>query len=491
MCRSPRTRMRNCSITGIPEVLESVNGKGQQAVYYPTPGIEFFAGSGSTIDTDPLPSRVGPCRALFEEDGRCFAVIGDRLKEIHEDQTVSDRGFVGNDGKPATIVSNGGGQKVDASLGNFAQLFIVSALNGYVMDLSDKNAAVVLVTDPQFPTGRAIMGLYSDGHFIVPVKDSNWFQISDFDNGLKWAGFDSFVRSNVSDNIVAMAVMRRELWVFGSKTLEVWYNSGGSTPFLPFQGKVINIGCEAPFSIIAADGDQLMFVGAHNGCGMVYRISDAPQRVSTHYVERMIQSYQTTEDAEAYGYQENGHIFYVLTFPSANMTWVYDMLTGMWHQRGVWNPNESNFDAVRQRCHAFAFDHHLVGDFETATIFRQAYTIPTDDGQSIVRVRRCPHVGEELKWIYYKSATVDLETGLGLPFGRGANPQVMLRWSNDGGHVYTPFVNGSAGRQGEYRLRVSWNRLGRARDRVFEVRVSDPIPWRLLDFYMDLEGGTS
>ena len=57
-------------------------------------------------------------------------------------------------------------------------------------------------------------------------------------------------------------------------------------------------------------------------------------------------------------------------------------------------------------------------------------------------------------------------------------PQVMLRWSDDGGHTWSNEHWASMGKRGEYGTRVIWRRLGmtdKLRDRVYEVSGTDPI----------------
>jgi len=453
-----------------PEVLESDNGKGIRVVYYPTPGLEVFA-----------EGIHGPVRGMFEENGRAYAVIDSHFYEIMVDQTLVDRGIVKFDETPATISSNG-------PVGH--QLFITSGLEGYIFD-TEANT-LVQITDVQFPHGKALQGVHTDGYFLVIVKDESFAQMSEIHNGLVWEA-DPISRSDVSDPLVAMAVVRREIWLFGQKTIEVFYNSGDLTfPFAPFPGKVMTVGCEATFSLVMADNDTLIFIGGYiGGGGQVFRIADAPQRISTHYIERVFQNYPTTADAIAYFYQDQGHTFYVVSFPTANATWVFDTLTGLWHERGQWNDDVGDYRAVRGWYHCFAFDQHLVGDHDTGTIYRQSIYVPTDDGTAIVRMRRAPHVSSELNWIFHQWAMAELETGLGLPNGQGSDPEIALRWSDDGGHTWRPYVTATAGLQGQYKMRAQWARLGRSRDRVYEIRVSDPIAWRFLDFYLGLLGGTS
>jgi hypothetical protein len=61
---------------------------------------------------------------------------------------------------------------------------------------------------------------------------------------------------------------------------------------------------------------------------------------------------------------------------------------------------------------------------------------------------------------------------------------INLRWSNDGGHTWSNEYSAGAGKAGEYTKRVMFRRLGRARDRVYEISMSDPIPWRITDAYL-------
>jgi hypothetical protein len=58
------------------------------------------------------------------------------------------------------------------------------------------------------------------------------------------------------------------------------------------------------------------------------------------------------------------------------------------------------------------------------------------------------------------------------------DPQVMLRWSDDGGHTWSNEHWRSMGLVGQWGRRVIWRRLGmtlKLRDRVYEVSGTDPI----------------
>jgi hypothetical protein len=236
-------------------------------------------------------------------------------------------------------------------------------------------------------------------------------------------------------------------------------------------------------------GGSLIWLGQDaQGSGIVFRnVNYAPTRISTHALETEIQRYATIADAEAFSYQSEGHDFYVLTFPSAGKTWVYDAVTGSWHRRGTWNDKTNVFDRYRVACHTHAFSGlqqgiHLVGDRESGVVYKMDRAIGTDIGGGVIRrVRRAPHLSGEEYRIAYPNLTIVLETGMGLQSGQGSDPTFMLRWSNNSGQTFGNEHWKSAGRVGQYKTRVKFTRLGAARDRVYEFVVSDPVPWRLID----------
>jgi len=65
-----------------------------------------------------------------------------------------------------------------------------------------------------------------------------------------------------------------------------------------------------------------------------------PTRISTHAVENTLVN-QKIDDAIAWTYQLEGHECYVISFPSLDLTWVYDISTTMWH-KWLWTDNYNN-----------------------------------------------------------------------------------------------------------------------------------------------------
>lgn len=451
------------------EHVESGAGK-NNVVLYPTPGLRYF---GTLAD--------GPVRGLFSELGRVFAVAGATLYEVKVDGSSVVLGTVNNDGGRAPMRSNG-------RQGH--QLFLVTGGEGYIYDLNS-GAFTALSTVSGFPTGQAVTGTFLDGYFIVSTTTS--FQTSGLFNGLTWDATDKAVRSMAADDIVAAYQNHRELWVWGQVTSEVWYNAGAEFPFAPIQGVFVEMGCGAPHSPVKFDNHVVWLAQNRDGDRICVMASQyVPQRISTHAVEMAWRRYEKTSDAVGYAYQDDGHSFYVLTFPTAQATWVYDAATKMWHERAFWNTTTGQWEAHRAISHCRCFDQHIVGDRENGTLYSMDLRYALDNQEQIRRLRRIPHLSRENKRLFFQRLEAEMETGLPLmppDATQTTAPQVMLRWSDDRGHTWSPEQWRSAGKTGEYMARVYWDRLGSSRDRVFEFTMTSQIPWRLIDGYLTVQDG--
>ena len=369
------------------------------------------------------------------------------------------------------------------------------------------------ITDPDF-YGAVGVG-FLDGYFVFNEPNSQRFWVTESYNGLAIDSLAFASAEGSPDNLVTLIVDHREIWLFGVNTVEVWYNAG--TPDFPLariQGAFNEIGCLAAYSVAKLDNGLFWLGRDVRGNGIVYRSKGySGERVSTHAVEWQIQQYTTLEDAVAYTYQQDGHSFYVLNFPTANTTWVYDVATGLWHERAGWENNA--FTRHRGNCQ-MNYNHEIViGDYVSGLIFAYDPTVYTEAGtlQKWLRSWRALPTGENnLKRTTQHSLQLDCETGVGLEsndYGLlgltyllaennaymltesgdnlivslnlpapGIVPQVMLRFSDDGGHTWSNEHWKSMGRIGQFGYRTIWRRLGmtlKLRDRVYEISGTEPV----------------
>jgi len=232
------------------------------------------------------------------------------------------------------------------------------------------------------------------------------------------------------------------------------------------------------------------------GDGMVYRANGyTGQRISTHAVEWQIQQYGDLSDAIGYTYQQDGHSFYVLVFPSANTTWVYDAATQAWHERAGWNNGQ--FTRHRGNCQVFFNTQVILGDFENAKLYALRQDVYADDThpQRWLRSWRALPTGvNNYSETAQHSLQLNCETGVGLNSGQGFDPQVMLRWSDDGGHTWSYEHWRSMGRLGNFGFRTFWRRLGmtdKLRDRVYEISGTDPVKIAIVGAELSLTATSS
>lgn len=425
---------------------------------YGTPGLTRFA-----------TTSTGAGRGMIEASGRLFVVVGWTLYEVDSAGAATALGTLATITGPVSMASNG------------LVVALVDGTHGYQFTLGTNVFAQI--TDPDWPAATRID--YQDGYFILNRAGTGQFVITSlYDTAVDPLDFAS--AEGAPDSVISLMVNHRELWLFGESSTEVWYNSGSvDFPFARLDGAFIEVGCAAPQSVAKIDNGTIWLAKDRLGHGHVVRAQGyQPQVISTRAVEFAIQGYETISDARAYAYQQDGHAFYVLNFPTADRTWVYDVTTNLWHERMWWNGTEHRH---RGECYAFAFGRCLVLDHSLGYIYELDLDAYTDDGTSIRAVRRTQHHSAEGARIFWAQLQVDVESGVGLSTGQGSDPQMMLRWSDDGGRTWSLEQWRSMGKIGEYRSRVIWRRLGQARDRVYEVVITDPIKRVLIDAWADVE----
>jgi len=436
------------------------------AALYPSPGFTEYV---TVSDLN--------CRALFAMAGRCYAVVGGHVYQVYVTNTASivTGGTVTNDPNPASIASNGAAG---------GELLIGSGTNAYLLTIATNTLSASIAA----LAGKCTMVGQIDGYFLSFDSATSTFYISEINDGSTWDPTQYAQRSIAPDPWKAMVVDgNRQIWLIGEQTGEVWYDAGTSPfPFAPVPGSVFGYGTSAPYSVKLANDTMIWLSQTADGAGVVVAATGLePQRVSSFAVETAIARYareSTITDAEAVVYSDQGHTFYCLTFPSANATWVFDLSTNLWHERGVWDVSDGDYDLWGPRSHCYAFERHLTGDRTSGLICTMSTTAATEcNGDLIRRVRIPPPLwlGNSRR-MFVSRLELLLEPGLGTASGQGVDPQVMLRTSTDLKR-WSNTQTAAAGAQGAFNTRVYWTRLASA-DRVWvpELTVSDPIPWRIV-----------
>jgi hypothetical protein len=354
---------------------------------YPTPGLSLFSAL----------SDIGPIRGILNANERCFAVCEDVLFEVYDDGTFLALGVVGNDGQPASMCNSA------------TQLAVVTGGVLYVVDISTNSWYGPVDTG----LGPVKMVGYDDAYFVCLISDSQKFQISSLLDATTWDPTDVTQVSLFPDKVLSMIVDHREIVLFGVTKSVVYGNTGAADfPFSPIPSSYIEQGIGAAWCRDKLDNSVFWLGADDRGRGVAWRLQGyTPSRVSKFAQENEWQSYSTISDAISYSYQDRGHTFWVIYFPTANKTWVYDVSIGEWHERSFLNPTTGIDDAHLSRCHTFVFGQHLVGSRVDGSVYVMNTVIPDDDGYLIKRQRRSPHISNEQKWIYHSQLQLDAQTG--------------------------------------------------------------------------------
>lgn len=485
---STNVNAQSC-VNMFPERVEAMGKEGEQTYLRKTPGLRKILEVGD-----------GPIRLLHRSaTGRIFCVSDDDVYLIENtggswssrvcgankaDTAATD--FIGLSGGRDNFIlaiqgeENNGEYTVDAAsfvdASGFDNTIFFDALFQYKFVESASDWSFITQLTNLSPLRRGVKWI--DGRFICIGKDTNEFYVSEINS----FNIDSLAFASAegqSDPIVQIERNHRDLWIFGETTTEIFTNTGNADfPFERIPGGFLEVGLAAKRTVAKA-GDitlgKLLWLGqTENGDCIVYMATGTnPQRISTHAIESEIKNYSNIAGATAFVYQDAGHEFYVLNFDEA--TWVYDVSTGMWHERSYNNSGVKERWRAGQHVWIPEQRVHLIGDYANNKIYVLDDTQYTDDGSSIIRERAAPYVSASGKRVTCSEFQLDMETGVGLAGSdQGTDPKLSIDFSDDGGGTWSNEIIVSAGQIGQRELRAVARKLGQFRNRVFRVRYSEP-----------------
>jgi hypothetical protein len=422
---------------------------------YPTPGLVRFSES-ATIRT---------IRQLYRAtNGSLYAVIGPDVYYIDSAGVQTLLGSIADQQTTCYFADNG-----------LAIVLVDGTTSGYAIDMATN--AFAPIVDPNFLGADFV--IYFDTYFVFNEPNSNRFYISlSFVNyalltaGVSFDPLDIVAKSGQADNIVGIVASQPYFLLVGSLSSEAWYNTGAADfTFGRVQGTFIAHGCIAPYSIAAQDIYAFWLSQDLQGTSVIVRAKGAVvERISTHAIEAEINKFGVKHDAIGMCYQQEGHAFYICTFPTEQKTYVFELATQQWHER-AYIDNDGTLKRHRMNCSAYAYEKNLVGDWQNGRIYELDPNVGTDDGNPILRLRTFPHMIKNGQRVIYTSFIIDIQTGT---ITDDTDPMISLRWSDDKGVTFGNAVMQSMGSVGEYISQVSYNRLGMARDRIFEISWSTP-----------------
>jgi hypothetical protein len=422
-------------------------------------------------------------RAALVANGRLFWVIGASLWEFDANGTPTKRNVaaLAVDGNPAQLIYNG-------VVGD--QLGLVSGGSVYSFNLTTNVLSAALLS------GGYTHLTYAAGFGLALNPTTGKVNVSAANDLSTWSAGTFFRRSLLSDPYQAMFTDANNLvWLPGTDTFEVRYlgNPTADQPFTPLSGLTGGFGIAAPFAFASSlqTGTADYWLSRNpGGIGLLVSTEGGQAApVSRYAFNTAVAGYlrnSRINDAEIIPYQQEGHAFINVAFPSAQAatpttptTWSLDAGGKSWAKRGRWNGKAWNLWSPR--VHVFAFNKHLVGDRTTGVIYEMDTSIATEiDGSGIVRERTAPGITDEHKRRPLDQIEILADVGVGTATGAGVDPIAVLRVSENGGKTYGNELNASMGRIGQYGQRLTWGPLGSPAHPVIRVRVTEPVPVRFM-----------
>lgn len=403
-------------------------------------------------------------RGLYVFNNLLYVIMSNVLYEVDVNGVATSKGTINTGFGRVSFSDNG------------TELIIVDGTNGYIFS----SGSLTQIADADFPNGATTVAFLA-GYFIVddPSNVGRYYYSALYD-GTTWSALGFATAETVPDSLVAVFEDHGQLLLFGDRTVETWYVTGD--PDLPFSivgGTPNRWGLAAKFTPTYFDNSVAFLARrSEDGALIVAKLSGYQiERLSNDGIEFEIQNYATVSDAFSYSYTAYGHTFLVISFPSANATWVYDAATKLWHEMKTGNHRHISDG------YAYFNNKHIVSDFDHGELYELDFATYDDNGEAITRSFVMPFVHQDENWIFGPSLQVQFEQGIGLLSGQGSNPQVMMDYTDDGKTWSNKKIR-DIGKLGKYLYRSKWNRLGRFRDRSFRITMTDPVKFVVTGAYI-------
>lgn len=460
----------------IPEPLPQENGEPVSFAHYLTPGLKS------------LFHRQGCGRAAYKtSQGEGIFVIGPVVYRLTRENRLIMLGEIGNHSGPVHISDNG------------VTLFLVDSTTGtgWYCAMGTKRpythgfteyGPLTLMRDEAFYGSHTIAIL--DTYFLFVNPDTtNWYVSPAEFIDEKTTPFDPlYVASDTTglSTITAIAVQGQYIWLFGEQQTEIWYNSGAADfPFQRVQGVTVETGCSAPHSVRTVPVTQNLPAGAiiwlgsdRAGNARVYLGSqNQAMPVSNFAVEQKLQSMGDMSGAIGNVYQQDGHVFYLLTLPGQIETYVYDVSTNLWHERCSLDCCGREIQA-RALFYTNIFGKIMAVDRDNGRIYEVSTAYLDENGTKIKRQRIFQHVLTNGQRAIHRQFMLDMSNAQDMV--------VYVDWSDDRGKTFcNPLVLKITGNANSW---PSLWRLGLTRDRLYRLTWDEPQEAALMGAFLQIDG---
>jgi hypothetical protein len=327
------------------------------------------------------------------------------------------------------------------------------------------------VNNPWPGTGGQTGAIFASLRVLSFENGTGNFWCSMEDDVFNWSGTAGAEAESFPDPLAGLACLGQVFFPLGSNSNEVWTDQGFQDfPFRRVQAGS-NIGCAAPASIKTFSGSIFFLGGSAEGKGIIYRSQGYNMvPISDQRTDSLIAQIADISDAVAFIYQEEGHVFYQISFISGDLTLVYDLTTQLWAQREYRNPISGETSRRFETYQAVYGNKNLVQDFRDGTVYELSRKYFQDAGDPVVRTKVFgTWPDEQTDFVSVPSFGAFMDMG-NTPEASEA-PQAIVSFSDDRGKTYGQEHYRDLPLIGEYGKRIAWHGQGSTYGRNYKLKL--------------------
>lgn len=434
--------------------MQAMKGRGAKApvILETCPGVEFL----NTVGDGPLRTPQMVQSAIRGSGFDLYGVYGSKLVAQNPDSSNTEVGSLDSVAGRVSIVR---GRDYVAC---------VDGSNCYTYD----GTTFAKVSDLDLPSNPTHI-IYIDGFFLVNDATTDNFYLSALEDPTSWNALDFEAAAVAPDRALALAATSSLLWALGEESAQPYFNSGNADfPYTLSLEGVKPVGVLAPHSVATSVDGIFYLATTPQGGRFVYRLQGTSGQIVTgDEQEALLDKVLDPGDAYGFVYRQGGKSFYVLqlsaTADKSSITMVYNISAGSWETREM-----QDGSAWRVAGHGIMDNRNVAGSRLGNQQLELSLDNYQDVGEELIRTRRTEIYHTNNLAMDWLEVGFDIEGGVGNFSSPGQDPVLRFRYSDDYGRTWSRWLKHSMGKQGEFKKRVVFRKLGQSHARQLEVSSS-------------------
>ena len=427
----------------------------EQSVLMPFPGCKAFGTAGN-----------GKGRGMFEHNGVAYTVSGTELYSVASNGSTTLIGTI--------VGTNRVGLESDGT-----NLVIT---NGSSKPYQYNGTTLSQGTDTDLPDANTVTYLNDR---VIYDRDAG-LAFADLNDPLTVNSANVLNTNTTAAGCVGVIAKGQLVHAFCSDSIEPSYFVQTGTPPYSRANNAVEegVGSDAPYSI-AKNKDFIYFLGVDR---VPYQRSGTTSRsIGNPAIGQEIEKYTKTDDAYGICFNFDAQFFYLLTFPTAQATWLYNQNSGLWTSLTFYPDSGAHLMAG----YCYCYGKHLVSDRRNGSIYELDFDTFTDDGEIIQRIRTTRSIsskdfGAPGRELFMNSLKLVIEPGVSLV---SEASDLIMEYSDDNGKTWSSQRFHSIGEQGDFTWVIEWFGLGSFYKRIFRFTMTDAVKWVLVSLDADIEVG--